>query len=211
LTAAQPEEPVAAERLPGSQRTQDVAGSGGKHVLQELHVRREDRPVPGSVLHDHYEPYGALMLRVEVVALESVSPMLSLEIEDEPIDLAVQDLIRAEEPDVGSLPVYAGRDLQLRPPRPMRDRAQRRRHLELPRVAQLQRRSGIASNDDIDAHGCSHRAKCVELGARISPLDPSHCVWRDIGRSADLEAAQTMRCPRANELASEGLGLVPRP
>lgn len=83
---------------------------------------------------------------------------LPLEVEHHPFDLDVDDLCRAEEPDIDRLTVWSGGDLKLRSPRRTSQSHQVPREVQLPAVAQRWLATGVSLDDDVQADRGPNRA-----------------------------------------------------
>lgn len=150
------------------------------------------------------------MLRRNPVSLPSVPAVLSLEVEEAPVNLRVNDLGRAEETGVRRLAVVTSGDLELRIPRSMGDRSQMFGDKQLAGVAQRRRSTLVDLDHHVQADGLTDRAERVDVDAGITLLNSAFRVRRYASSPAHLGASPSMLGASVSDRSACPLGLKDR-
>ena len=128
-------------------------------------------PISLRVLHHHDQSHRSLMAFGKIGPLSGVAAVLSLEVQDHPIDFRIDDLRRPKEADVARFTVIAGWQLKHGLPRWIRDVAEELGDGQLSRVAERVPPTGVGANDHIQANGLAHCTERTDADAGIALLN----------------------------------------
>jgi hypothetical protein len=172
-------------------------------------VRGNGRTISLCILDNHDQSDGALVTSAKIFAFLEVATVLSLEVEEETLDLGVDDLSRPEESDISRLAVVACGDFKLRTPRRMGKCAHDPREHQLPCVAQCGRAASIPTDHDVDPDRSPDCAERIDLHAWVSLLHATLCIRGNAGAPTRPGAAQAVLGTRKRDLSADGLALLP--
>jgi hypothetical protein len=172
-------------------------------------VRGNGGTISLRVLDNHDQSDGALVTSAKVFAFLDVATVLSLEVEEETLDLGVDDLSRPEESDISRLAVVACSNFKLRAPRGMGNCAHDPREHQLPCVAQCGRAASIPTDHNVDPDRSPDGAERIDLHAWVSLLHTTLCIRGNAGAPTGPCAAQAMLGAGKRDLSADGLALLP--
>lgn len=140
----------------------------------------------------------------ERLAFELSRAELSLQIDERPLDLHVNDLVRERDHQVRRTQISGcDGDLKRDPRTGMSRSADRRGDLELSGVAQAHRPRGVQAPAKFKAAGRDQPATCDQRYVDSAPLRPTHLLLRTPRKPTDLKLGEPHPGPRDPEFAPE--------
>jgi hypothetical protein len=165
---ANPQETVVPQRHARSQRAKHLPRAGRQRALNDGPLPTHGGAVSLRVLDRQDQPNRPRVLRREHLTLPQCGPVLQLEVNEQPLNLNMQDLPRAEEDKVRRTAVVTGGDLDRRLPDGVRNALQKRRHSELAGIAQARLAGRVCPQGHVEPNGTGNCEERVGLRPAVT-------------------------------------------